>query len=176
MVEIGRDLCRPSALMHLLQQGHQSWFPGPHPVGSDDLRWGDSSMSLGSLCQLSVIHTAQMCFLMLRWNLLFSRLCHLSLVLALSTTGRSLSLSSLHPPFKYLHNLLKCLLSLLVSRLNTASYFIWEVLQALQHLCGPTLESLQYIQVSPVLLSLELDPVSQAHLHLDWTGEKDHLF
>lgn len=175
MVEIGKDLCRLSALIHLLQQGHQSCFPGPHPVGFEDLQWGDSSTSLGSLCQLSVIHTAQRCFLILRRNVLFSRLCHLSLVLALSTIGRSLSLSSLYPPFKYLHNLLKCLLSLKVSQLNTASYFIEEVLQALQHLCGPTLESLQYIQVSPVLWSLELDPVPQAHLHLDRTGEKDYL-
>lgn len=175
MVEIGRDLCRPSALIPLLQQGQQSWYPGPHLVGFEDLQWGDCSTSLGSLCQLPVTHTAQRCFLMLRWNLLFFMLCHLSLVLALSTTGRSLSLPSLHPPFKYLYTLLKCLLSLLVSRLSTASYFIWEVLQALQHLCGPTLETIQYIQVSLVLWGLELDPVSQVHLYLDWMGENDHL-
>ncbi|XP_071899763.1 cilia- and flagella-associated protein 20 isoform X3 [Anas platyrhynchos] len=60
---------------------------------------GDSTTSLGNLCQCPITCTAQKCLLKFRRNLLCSSLSPLLLVLALGTTGNSLALSSLHPPF-----------------------------------------------------------------------------
>lgn len=66
--------------------------PGPTPVpagtpragGQDhvqvafeDLQEGDTTASLGSLCQCSIIRTAQKCLLVFRQNLLYSSLCPL---------------------------------------------------------------------------------------------------
>jgi len=62
-------------------------------------REGDSTASLGSLCQCSITLRAKKFFLMFRWS--FS-LCPLSLVLSLGTTEKSLVPSSWQPPFRYL--------------------------------------------------------------------------
>lgn len=63
------------------------------------VRGGDSTASLGNMCQCSATHTAQKCFLMVRWNLLRFTLCQLPL--AIDTTEKSLASFSLHPPFRY---------------------------------------------------------------------------
>ncbi|KAK4817104.1 hypothetical protein QYF61_027967 [Mycteria americana] len=82
--------------------------------GSKD---GDSTTSLGSLCQCLVIHTGKKCFLRFRRNLLCFSLCPLPLVLSLGTTEKTLALSSLQPPFR----VMRFPLRLLFSRLNTHS-------------------------------------------------------
>lgn len=54
-------------------------------------------------------HSKKMCFLMFRWNLLYFSLCPLPLVLSLANTEKSLVLSSLHPPLRYLYILVALL-------------------------------------------------------------------
>lgn len=82
---------------------------------------GDCTMYLGKLCQCSITCMAQKCFLVFRWNLLYSTLCPLSLVLALATTkkkkkpGSFLFVSSLQV-FVHMEEIL---LSLLFFRLNS---------------------------------------------------------
>jgi len=128
---------------------------------------GDSTASLGNLCQCSV--TAKKCFLMFRGNLLCLSLCPLPLVLSLGATEKSLALSSLHPPFRYLYTLLRHTPpSLLFSRLNSPSshYFLaGAMLQSLHHLNGPSLDSLQYVHVSLVPRSPEMDIALQVWPH-----------
>ena len=67
---------------------------------------GDSTTSLGNLCQCLVTLTAKKCLLMFRANLLCFSLCPLPLVLSLGTTEESLTPSSLHPPSRYLYTLM----------------------------------------------------------------------
>lgn len=50
----------------------------------EDLQGGDSTTSLGKLFQCSPTHAVK-CFLMFQWNLLYSSVCPLSLILALGT-------------------------------------------------------------------------------------------
>jgi len=57
-------------------------------------REGDSTTSLGSLCQCSVTLRGKKFFLMFRWNFLCFSLCPLPLVLSLGTTEKSLAPSS----------------------------------------------------------------------------------
>jgi len=121
-----------------------------------------SATSLSNVCQCSVNLTGQNCFLIFIGNLLCFRLGPLPLVLALGTTEKSLALSSFHAPFRYLYTLRRSPLSLPFSRLNSPSsqpFLIGEMLQSLHHLCGPSLDSLQYVHVSLVLRSPELDTV-----------------
>jgi len=66
---------------------------------------GDSATSLGDFCQPSVTLTVKKGFLMLRGNLLCFSLCQMTLVLSLGTTEKSLALSSVHLPFRYLYRL-----------------------------------------------------------------------
>lgn len=73
---------------------------------------GDSTTSLGTLCQSSVTLTGKKCFLMCRGNLLCSGLCPWPLVLPLGTTGKSQALSFSH---------FLILLSFLCSRLDSPS-------------------------------------------------------
>ena len=70
---------------------------------------GDSTTSPGNLCQCLVTFTVKKCFLMLRGNFPCFSLCPLPLVLSLGTTEQSLSLSSLHPPFRYLCTFMRSL-------------------------------------------------------------------
>lgn len=62
----------------------------------------ETPQHLSSLHWCSITHTVTKYFLKFRQHLLCSSLCPLSLVLSLGNTEKSLSLSSLHPPFKYL--------------------------------------------------------------------------
>jgi len=82
---------------------------------------------------------------MLRENLLCFVLCPLPLVLSLDTTEKSLAPSSLHPPFRYLHTLIRSPLSLLQVKQSQLfqPFLTEEMLQSLNHLCGPLLDSLQ---------------------------------
>ena len=64
---------------------------------------GDSTTSLGNLCQCSVTPVVTKCFPMFRGNLQCFGVCPLPLVLSVGTTEKSLALfSSWHPPFRYL--------------------------------------------------------------------------
>lgn len=57
----------------------------------------------------------------------------------------------------------------------TLSSFPPPVLQSLNHLCGPWLDSLQCFRVFSVLGSPELAPVLQVCPHQCWVWRKDHL-
>jgi len=65
----------------------------------------ESTTSLGNLCQSSATLTVKKYFLMFRWSLLRFSLCPLPLVLSLGTNEKSLDLSFLQPPFRYLYTL-----------------------------------------------------------------------
>lgn len=77
-------------------------------------RDGDSTTSLGKLCQCSVTPTVKKCFLPHVFQFV-----PLPLVLSLDISEKSLALSSFHPPFGYLHTLMRSPLSLFISRLNS---------------------------------------------------------
>ena len=64
-------------------------------------REGDSTPSLGSLCQCSITLRGKKFFLIFSWNFLCFGLCPLPLVLSLGTTEKSLAPSSWHPPCRY---------------------------------------------------------------------------
>jgi len=66
-------------------------------------REGDSTTSLGSLCQCSVTLRGKKFFLMFRQNFLCFSLCPLPLVLSLGTTEKSLAPSSWNPPLSLDH-------------------------------------------------------------------------
>lgn len=75
-------------------------YPGRYPDGF----WQSPTRELynlsGNLCKSCITHTVNICFLIFRWNFLCYSLCHLVIVLAPDTTEKSLSLSSLYPPFR----------------------------------------------------------------------------
>lgn len=99
MTEVAKGLWRFSGLTLFFDP--KGTFLGLHP----DTFW--RSLHLGYLCQCFITLTVKY-FLMLRWNWTML-MCPLSLLLALGTTERSLVLSSLHPAFRYLWELLRCL-------------------------------------------------------------------
>ena len=94
MAEVGRDLWR-SLCPSQLPRTASRW---PLNISED----GDSTTSLGNLCQCLITLTGKKCFLMFRGNLLCFCLCPLLLVMSLGTTGRSLALSAMYPPFRYI--------------------------------------------------------------------------
>ena len=122
---------------------------------------GDSTTALGKLCQCLVTPAVKKWFLMFRGNLPCFSWCPLPLVLALGTTKRSLAPTPLHPPLRYLYTLIRSapepsLLQAQQSQLSQP-FLICQMLQPLCHLCGPLLGPLQYVHVSLVLRSPELD-------------------
>ena len=74
-------------------------------------REGDATTSLGN----------HQCFLMFRQHLTCFSFCPLCLVLSLGIIEKSLAPSSLYLPFRYLYALMRTLLSLAFSRLNSLS-------------------------------------------------------
>jgi len=85
----------------------------------------NSTVSLGNLCQCLVTLTVKKCFLTFRGILLGFSLCPWPLVLSLDTTGKSLDLSSLYHPCRYLCTLLKFPLSLLFSSLTVPALSVF---------------------------------------------------
>ena len=81
-------------------------------------------------------------------------LCLLTLALSSGTTQRSLALSPLHLPFRYLYEP-----SLLQAKQSQFSqpFLTEEMLQSFYHFHDPSLDSLQHVHVSLVLGSPELD-------------------
>lgn len=75
------------------------------------------------------------------WSLLCFSLCQLSLVLSLGTAEDPGS-SSLHAPFRVLYTVMRSCLSLLFSRPNSSlssqPLLTGEMVQLLDHLCGPS--------------------------------------
>lgn len=123
-------------------RGMKVEYSGPHP--GDFGRYPKRLHHLWAICASAVNHRAQKCFLMLRWKFLCSSLCLLPLALALGTTNTECSLPS--DIYKHWWNAPEPLLS----RLNSPSFqslLTWQVLQALGHLGGPLLESLQYAHI-----------------------------
>ena len=122
MVDVGRDLGG-----HLVQAPCSTRATSIHlPTTVSRQLWslskdGDSTASLGNLCQCLVTPIVKNCFLMFRGKPPCFSLCPLPLVLSLRTTKKSLAPSSLHPPFRYLYQLVRSPLSFLVSRLNSPS-------------------------------------------------------
>jgi len=82
-------------------------------------RGGESTTSLGRLCQLLITLTVIMFFLMFKWNFLHLNLCPWRLVLSLGTTEKASS--SLLPPHQVFIHVGKIPLSLFFSRLNSPS-------------------------------------------------------
>ena len=123
MTEVGRDLCRSSGRAPLCSsKATQSRLLSTVSRRLLHIaKGGDSTASLGNLCQGSVTLTGKKCFLMFRGHLLCFSLRPLPLVLSLDTTEKSLALSSLHPPFGYLYTLMRSSLSLLFPSLNHPS-------------------------------------------------------
>lgn len=131
------------------------------------LKEGDSTTTLGNLCQCSITFNIKMCYLVFRQNWLCSN-DPLPFVVALGTTEMSLSLSSLH--FLYTDNilvmsplLLPHLPNLPFSILNSPSsqlFLTGEVLQSLHQLHGPFLESFQLCPTFVFLLELEYQECS----------------
>lgn len=118
--------------------------------------------SLGNLCQCSVMLTLEKCFLMFRWNFLYFNLYSLPLLLWLGITKTSLSQSPLHSPIRYLFTLITSTLSFLFSMLScSGSISVWQVFWGLNHLCGPLLDSCQYVHACLLLGIPELNPVLQ---------------
>ena len=74
---------------------------------------------------------------MSRWTLLCLSLHPVPLVLLLGTTKKSLTPSSLHPPFRYLSALTRMPLSLLHAEQSQLfhPFLIEEMLQSINHLC-----------------------------------------
>ena len=63
--------------------------------------------------------------------------------------------------------------TLLFSRLNSPStqlLLVCQMLQTFDYLCSPSLDPFQFVPVSPVLGSPELDPVLQMWLSAELTG------
>jgi len=136
----------------------------------------DATTSLGNLCQCLVTLTVKKCFLMFRGNLLCFSLCPLPLVLSLGTTKKSLD-PSLHPPFRYWSTLIRSPEpSLLQAEQPKISepFLTGEMLQSFNHLCGPLLDSVQYVHFSLVLGSSELHVALQMGPHQCWVEGKDH--
>ena len=105
MFEIARDHWRSSSPISLLNQGHlKSVAQNYVQMALEISKTGDSTTSLGNLCQCSVTLTVKMCFLMLRRST-FS-LCPLPLVLSLGTTANRLASWSSHVPSRYLYTLM----------------------------------------------------------------------
>lgn len=82
---------------------------------------GDFSTSLGNLCQCLATLTEKKRSLTFRWNCLC-----LGPFASLNTTGKSLPLSSLHPPFRYPYTLMR-------SSLNSPPGWTVPAISALSH-------------------------------------------
>jgi len=111
---------------------------------------------------------------MFKWNILYFSLCPLPLVLPLDITEKSLVWSSLPFPTRCFYMLIRfppwaSLLQAEQSQLTQP--FVFWMLQALNHLCGPSLDSLHYVHVSLELGSPELGPAVRMHLtRAEWRG------
>lgn len=92
------------------------------------------------------------------FNFLYFSLCSLSFVLSLDITEKSLDPSSSQYLIRYLYTLTGSFLSpepfLIQSRQPQLSQplFVRDILQVLNQLCGPSLDSLQYVHVSLVMV------------------------
>lgn len=105
-----------------------------------------------------------------------SFLCFSLCPLSLGTPEKRLTQSPLHFPFCFFAYFDKILKNLLFSRLNSPSslaLLICEMLQSLNHLCGPLLDSLCYAHVS-FLGRPKLDTAVQTWRHPCWREGKDH--
>ena len=97
MVKAGKDFW-VHLLQHQLTPGHSDNSAQAHVQGLLKSSQEETPQPLWAVCASAVTHTAQKCFLMFKGSCLCSCLCPLPLVLALGTTEKSLSPSSLHPP------------------------------------------------------------------------------
>lgn len=149
MVAVVRDLWKSSCIHILLKQRHQQSVPQDNAQRYFEyLREGDSTNSLGNICQ---------CFLMFRQNILCFILCPMPHVLALSTTEKSLALFPLHSH--------ATVISLLHAKQSQLSVFPHRQDALVHYLSSPLLGFLQCIQVSLVLWSPELDIAFQEWPH-----------
>lgn len=121
-------------------------------------------------------HSEEVCPDVQKEPLIFESLEPGPLVLALDTTEKSLALSSLHSPFRYLYTLMNSHpLGPLHSSQLSQPFLIAQMLQSLHHPCGPFLDSLQYVHVSFILGGPYLDPALQMWHYQCWVDSKDYL-
>jgi len=118
---------------------------------------GEPTASLGNLCQCSVTHTAEKCFLMVRGNLLTSY-AHCFLSWALRTPGNNLA------PYS-LNTLFKCLLILI--RSPQASFFFffffsWAEQSHLSQLFFSYKSHSNPLTTLTILMTLHLTPLSMS--------------
>ena len=128
--------------------------------------WGIHS-PLGNLCQCPTTHTVKNILLISNLNLSFSSLKPFPLVLSQQTLLKSLSPLS-YSPFRYWQAALRSPWSLLFSWLHSPSSqpdLLAEVFCPWVHFCGPPLDTLQQLCVSPVLRTPHLDAVLQVRPH-----------
>lgn len=101
VVKVGRELWRPSGPISAQVVTPREVCPQPGSFWRSPRR-----LHSGHLCQCSIACTANQCFLTFRWNFLWYSLYLLPFMLALGTTGKSLTQSSFCPPFRFLYTFL----------------------------------------------------------------------
>lgn len=93
--------------LEVICSSRDSWSTPPRTMSKHLFKISkETPQSVGHLRQCSVTCTVNKCFLMFGWNLTCSSLCPWLLVLELSTVKKSLALSSLQSPFRYMNALL----------------------------------------------------------------------
>jgi len=116
---------------------------------------GDSNHPPRQPVSVLVHPQSEKVFLIFRHNLLYFSLCVMPLVLSLDTAIKSVALSSLHSPFRYLYALIRSLPEpfLLQAKQSQFSqpFLTGEVVQFLYRLHGPSLDSLQSVHVCLLL-------------------------
>lgn len=135
----------------------------------------DPTASLGSLFQGSAPLNVQKFPLVFRQNFLCFSLCPLACVLSLGTTGKSLALSSWHPPFRYFYTLIRSPFGHLKDKqAQLPQPFPWEMLQSPNHLHSPPLHPPQQFLVFLELLSPELSTTLQVWPHQSRGSASEH--
>ncbi|PKU38985.1 hypothetical protein llap_10711 [Limosa lapponica baueri] len=165
MVEVGRDLWRSSDPASLLKQGLLELFVQLHVEKAfDDLQgWRIHNLFGQTMPGLSHPHRKKVVPDVQREPSVV-----LPLVLSLDTTGKSLALFYV-PSLQVFISIEKIspepsLFQAEQSQLSQP-FLVGEILQTLQHLCGPLLGSLQYVHVSLAMDNPELDTVLQVWPH-----------
>lgn len=170
MNEDGKDIRRLSSTNPLFEEGQWKQIHEDHVYLS--FEYGNSTTSLYNPFQCSVTHSEKP---FLKQSFLNFNLSWFPLVLSLGTTEKNLVQSSLFPSIRYLYRwdppwaTFPLCLTVQFSQL----LLLWQMLQFLNDLCGPSLDFPQYVPLSLVLGSLELDTAFQLRPLQCWAETKE---